>query len=147
MGISGWCSDVGSSDLEALSLGASDTLAKPGRGSFSGRFAEILTDRILTLGQQSAPLPVLRALPQAEPKRPPTIDTDQLLECIAVAASAGGIPAFGNFLTHLDPRIAAPILLTQHLPAAFLAFYPRPRSEERRVGKECVRQVRSRGSP
>src|SRR3546814_15697547 len=40
-------------------------------------------------------------------------------------ASTGGIPAFGNFLTHLDPRIAAPILLTQHLPDAFMEFYAR----------------------
>ena len=38
--------------IEALALGASDTLAKPGRGSFSGRFAEVLTERIMTLGHQ-----------------------------------------------------------------------------------------------
>src|SRR3546814_11905044 len=100
--------------MEAWSLGAGVTIAKPERGSFSGRCAEILTERILTLGQQSAALPVLCALPQAEPKPVPQIDTDQPLECIAVAASTGGIPAFANFLAHLDPRIAAPILLTQH---------------------------------
>ncbi|HKX87737.1 MAG TPA: CheB methylesterase domain-containing protein, partial [Sphingopyxis sp.] len=46
-------------------------------------------------------------------------------ECIAVAASTGGIPAFTNFLAHLDPRIGAPILLTQHLPDAFMEFYAR----------------------
>src|SRR3546814_20862619 len=103
------CVEGGPAAIEALSLGASDTLAKPGRGSFSGRFAEILTDRILTLGQQSAPLPVLRALPQAEPKRPPTNDPDQLLECLAVEAATGGIPGFGHFLTHPEPRPAAPI--------------------------------------
>jgi len=130
------CVEGGPAAIEALSLGASDTLAKPGRGSFSGRFAEILTERILTLGQQSAALPVLCALPQAEPKPVPQIDTDQPLECIAVAASTGGIPAFANFLAHLDPRIAAPILLTQHLPDAFMEFYAR------QIGLTTQRRVR-----
>src|SRR3546814_18953708 len=102
------CVEGGPAAIEALSLGASDTLAKPGRGSFSGRFAEILTERILTLGQQSAALPVLCALPQAEPKTVPQIDTDQQLECIAVAAATGGTPALCNFLAPLTPPHPAP---------------------------------------
>lgn len=120
------CVEGGPAAIEALSLGASDTLAKPGRGSFSGRFAEVLTERIATLGlRQDLPAPV----PVAQ-RRPPApvavaIDTDQPIECIAVAASTGGIPAFTNFLTNLDPRITAPILLTQHLPDAFMEFYAR----------------------
>ncbi len=84
------CVEGGPAAIDALSLGASDTLAKPGRGSFSGRFAEILTDRILSLGQRQ-PIP----------------------------------PAVTNFLANLDPRISAPILLTQHLPDAFMEFYAR----------------------
>ncbi len=52
-------------------------------------------------------------------------DTAAPLACIAVAASTGGIPAFTNFLANLDPRISAPILLTQHLPDAFMEFYAR----------------------
>src|SRR3546814_13997685 len=62
--------------------------------------------------------------------------SDLLLECIAVSASTGVIPAFGNFLTHLDPRIAAPILLTQHLPDAFMEFYAR------QIGLMTQRRVR-----
>ncbi len=121
------CIEGGPAAIEALALGASDTLAKPGRGSFSGRFAEVLTDRIRSLGQ----LPPHRQTlvrPAARPVAAPAavaIDTDQPLECIAVAASTGGIPAFTSFLTHLDPRITAPILLTQHLPDAFMEFYAR----------------------
>ncbi|MBU0863596.1 MAG: chemotaxis-specific protein-glutamate methyltransferase CheB [Alphaproteobacteria bacterium] len=118
------CVEGGPAAIEALALGASDTLAKPGRGSFSGRFAEVLTDRIMTLGnQQDFPAPV----PVAERRAPApvalAIDSDQPIECIAVAASTGGIPAFTNFLANLDPRITAPILLTQHLPDAFMEFY------------------------
>lgn len=118
------CVEGGPAAIDALALGASDTLAKPGRGSFSGRFAEVLTDRIMTLGHRSdhpAPIPVAERVVPARPA--PAIDTDQPIECIAVAASTGGIPAFANFLAHLDPRISAPILLTQHLPDAFMEFY------------------------
>jgi two-component system chemotaxis response regulator CheB len=118
------CVEGGPAAIDALALGASDTLAKPGRGSFSGRFAEVLTERIMTLGhQRDFPATV----PAAERPVPApaafAIDTDQPIECIAVAASTGGIPAFANFLAHLDPRISAPILLTQHLPDAFMEFY------------------------
>ncbi|MBW8295902.1 chemotaxis-specific protein-glutamate methyltransferase CheB [Sphingopyxis sp.] len=118
------CVEGGPAAIEALALGASDPLAKPGRGSFSGRFAEVLTDRIMSLGnQQDFPAPV----PVAERRTPApvalAIDSNQLIECIAVAASTGGIPAFTNFLANLDPRITAPILLTQHLPDAFVEFY------------------------
>lgn len=118
------CVEGGPAAIEALALGASDTLAKPGRGSFSGRFADVLTDRILSLGHQQdypAPLPV--AARRAPPPVALAVEGDQPLECIAVAASTGGIPAFANFLAHLDPRITAPILLTQHLPDAFMEFY------------------------
>lgn len=118
------CVEGGPAAIDALSLGASDTLAKPGRGSFSGRFAEILTDRILSLGQQQ-PVPVAARVAQRPAPAAPVIAraSDQPVDCIAVAASTGGIPAFTNFLTNLDPRISAPILLTQHLPDAFMEFY------------------------
>ena len=118
------CVEGGPAAVEALALGASDTLAKPGRGSFSGRFAEVLTDRIMTLGhQQEFPAPVPVAQRRAAEPVALAIHTGQPIECIAVAASTGGIPAFTNFLANLDPRITAPILLTQHLPDAFMEFY------------------------
>ncbi|MGL3820524.1 chemotaxis-specific protein-glutamate methyltransferase CheB [Sphingopyxis sp. R3-92] len=120
------CVEGGPAAIEALSLGASDTLAKPGRGSFSGRFAEVLTERILTLGDQPPLTATIRVLQRPVPASAPTtvsVDIDQPIECIAVAASTGGIPAFANFLAHLDTRITAPILLTQHLPDAFMEFY------------------------
>lgn len=120
------CIEGGPAAIDALALGASDTLAKPGRGSFSGRFAQVLTERILTLGnQQEFPAPVPVAQRRAPAPVSMVVDTDQPIECIAVAASTGGIPAFTNFLANLDARVTAPILLTQHLPDAFMEFYAR----------------------
>ena len=131
------CVEGGPAAIEALALGASDTLAKPGRGSFSGRFADVLTERIMTLGhRQDHPAPVPVAERRAAQPTALAIDTDQPIECIAVAASTGGIPAFTNFLAHLDPRISAPILLTQHLPDAFMEFYAK------QIGMMTARRVR-----
>ena len=117
------CVEGGPAVIEALALGATDTLAKPGRGSFSGQFTDVLVQRIRSLAagpassvrQRTVRLaPVAAALPEvgAGP-----------LACIAVAASTGGIPAFASFLANLDRSIAAPILLTQHLPDAFIPYY------------------------
>ena len=131
------CVEGGPAAIEALALGASDTLAKPGRGSFSGRFADVLTERIMTLGhRQDHPAPVPAAERRASQPAALAIETDQPIECIAVAASTGGIPAFTNFLAHLDPRISAPILLTQHLPDAFMEFYAK------QIGMMTARRVR-----
>ena len=120
------CVEGGPAAIESLALGASETLAKPGRGSFSGRFATVLTERILSLGQRE-PVPKTSrvAFRPPVPSTPIAVASGQRLDCIAVAASTGGIPAFANFLSHLDPRISAPILLTQHLPDAFMEFYAR----------------------
>lgn len=117
------CAEGGPAAVEALALGASDTLAKPGRGSFAGTFTDVLLGRVRSL----AAVPTLVHAP-AEPRAADRGRTAPLamtgpIECIAVAASTGGIPAFASFLGNLDPTILAPILLTQHLPDAFIAYY------------------------
>lgn len=119
------CEEGGPAAIEALSLGASDTLTKPGKGSFSGRFAQILLERILILGHQQFKhnAPSTAQAQPAKPPAPPAMEWDGNLDCIGIAASTGGVPAFANFLTNLDPRITAPIFLTQHLPDAFIGYY------------------------
>lgn len=111
----------GEAAVRALSIGACDTLAKPGRSSFGGQFASILMDKLTALGQ-----PVSRQSGSAEPPviRSHMPDTSRLA-CLAIGSSTGGIPAITEFLTALDPNIPVPILLTQHLPAAFLPFLVR----------------------
>jgi two-component system chemotaxis response regulator CheB len=118
------CAEGGPAAVEALALGASDTLAKPGRGSFAGSFTEVLLSRIRSL---AAARPALRARADPDmvtaPPRPAALTIGAPLACIAVAASTGGIPAFASFLANLDPAIRVPILLTQHLPEAFIGYY------------------------
>ena len=117
------CEEGGPAAVEALARGASDTLAKPGRGSFAGQFSEILVQRVRSLA--AAPSQQVPVLPTNVRINPALVmpAPDGPIACIAVAASTGGIPAFASFLTNLDARIAAPILLTQHLPDAFIPYY------------------------
>ena len=109
--------------VAALALGAADTLPKPGTGRFNGRFSEVLLGKLRALGyadRQSparpAPLPVIGALrPQSEAP----------LRLLAIGASTGGIHALGAFFAELPDRIGVPILITQHLPPAFMAVFAR----------------------
>lgn len=111
--------------VKALALGAADTLPKPGVGNFGGRFSDVLAERLRRIGGASlepssapaaeppAPNFTLRPMPQCK------------LGCLALGASTGGLPAIGDFLGALPPRIGAPILITQHLPAVFMPFFAR----------------------
>ncbi|MCA1654206.1 MAG: chemotaxis-specific protein-glutamate methyltransferase CheB [Sphingomicrobium sp.] len=114
--------------VAALALGAADTLPKPGTGRFNGRFSEVLLGRLRALGHADgtsreasrdngvrvqASGPVLRSM-SSEP-----------LKLLALGASTGGIHALGQFFQHLPRRIGVPILVTQHLPAAFMPVFAR----------------------
>lgn len=110
--------------VRALALGAADALPKPGIGNFAGRFSQILADRLRRIGRvevdeavrrpAAATVPIrLRAMPEGE------------LGCLALGASTGGLHALFEFLAALPPRIGAPILVTQHLPALFMPYFAR----------------------
>ena len=117
--VSAFVEENGPAAVQALSLGACDTLAKPGRTGFSGRFSEILIDKVLRLGRSALertdskytarPIPDYRALSKPS--------------CIAIGSSTGGIPAIQHILRNLDDSLDCPIFITQHLPAAFMPFF------------------------
>lgn len=109
--------------VQALTLGAADTLAKPGASAFGGSFAQTLADKLIRIGhapESSAaegrprePLPQfrLRAL------------QDHRVACLAIGASTGGLHALSDLLRRLPASFAAPILITQHLPPAFMPIF------------------------
>lgn len=118
------CEAGGPAAVEALALGASDTLAKPGRGSFAGRFSEVLLQRVRSLAASPVAIRTANEAQAVSPQlRSASLAIEGKIHCIAVAASTGGIPAFASFLNNLGPDVAAPILLTQHLPEAFIGYY------------------------
>ena len=109
--------------VAALALGAADTLPKPGTGRFNGRFSEVLLGKLRELGhadRASAPAPAAKS--PAGKLRP---QSDQPLQLLAIGASTGGIHALGVFFAELPDRIGVPILITQHLPPAFMTVFAR----------------------
>lgn len=100
--------------VQALALGAADTLVKPGVGSFAGKFAETLEERLMRLtdraGEHAGPAPAAPKLPQE-------------FDIVAVGASTGGIHALSQMLRAIPPSFEVPILVTQHLPASFMSYF------------------------
>ena len=106
--------------VAALAQGAADTLPKPGTGRFNGRFSEILTAKLKALGYAAAPILERAPLPKAGSKPQLRAMPADPIDILAVGASTGGIHALGVLFHGLPKRIGVPILVTQHLPAAFM---------------------------
>ncbi|MEO5808885.1 MAG: response regulator, partial [Sphingomicrobium sp.] len=119
--------------VAALALGAADTLPKPGTGRFNGRFSEILLSKLRALGYANHS-PMRRAMATPVTAAPSTARAGLIalrtmpgapLELLAIGASTGGIHALGTLFENLPKKIGVPILVTQHLPAPFMAVFAR----------------------
>lgn len=121
------CEEGGPAALQALSLGAAETLAKPAQGCFRGQFAKIFADQIVELARDRHAdfAAVDRSSPLQLPATQPTIShrPSEVPRCILIGSSTGGITALNTILKGLDDSISAPILLTQHLPDVFMPFF------------------------
>lgn len=119
--VSAFAEENGPAAIDALSRGACDTLAKPGRSGFSGRFSEILIDKVIRLGRSA------RERSDAGHTAKLAVNEKQIVRpaCIAMGSSTGGIPAIYEVVRNLDPSLDCPIFITQHLPEAFMSFFAR----------------------
>lgn len=110
--------------VEALALGAADTLQKPEAGGYHEAYKQNLVERIRALGRRNlrrehpdqANVPVVSIH-----RAPPNF----CAKIVAIGASTGGIHATGSLLGVLPDRIGVPILITQHLPGVFSAAFAR----------------------
>jgi two-component system, chemotaxis family, protein-glutamate methylesterase/glutaminase len=102
--------------VQALALGAADTLVKPGIGAFGGRFADVLEERLSRL--MDAPAETAAAMPQLPA---PVVSDD--FDIVAIGASTGGIHALSQLLRAIPASFQLPILVTQHLPPSFMSFF------------------------
>lgn len=112
--------------VQALALGAADTLVKPGRGVSPGNFAHALGEKIARLAEGSAPsirTPTPAALP------------DRGFDMVAIGASTGGIHAINLLLRAVPPSYHGPIAVTQHLPTAFVPYFTRQLASA--TGRTC----------
>lgn len=125
--VSSIAEDGAAATVQALALGAADTIPKPGGGRAHGNFAQILLSKMRTIG---------RARDEERRVAPPMVDvrtanltlrpmSQHPIRCLAVGASTGGLHALGRLFEALPPSIGIPILITQHLPAVFIPFFAR----------------------
>jgi len=116
--VSSFAGEGAAATVQALALGAADAIAKPEIGAIGRQFAANLLDRLLGLvldrkvgGDESQDDLVTRAVPMHP------------VECVAIGASTGGLHALARFFGALPPGFDAPVLVTQHLPSAFIPFF------------------------
>ncbi|MGX7708485.1 chemotaxis-specific protein-glutamate methyltransferase CheB [Methylobacterium sp. Gmos1] len=113
--------------MNALRAGALSVVEKPvGTGN---RAYEAISDQICTQLRIMSQVPVIRRrpigserlAPRDEARGPtPQIPATQAPSVLAVAASTGGPPAFAKLLGALPADFPLPVLLVQHMGAAFM---------------------------
>jgi two-component system chemotaxis response regulator CheB len=113
--VSAFCDGAADAAVGSLAPGAAETLSKPGAEAFSGRFSQVLAERLRRMGRREA-VRVIEPAPEPAAAK---------LGCLALGGSTGGLHAVTALLAALPARIGAPILITQHLPVAFIPFFAR----------------------
>ena len=114
--VSSSADDGGAAAIQALTLGAADTLVKPGAGTFAGRFADALIDKLDRL------LADEQTVVAQQPTRPPRTSAAGF-DVVAIGASTGGIHALSRVLREIPVSFVSPILITQHLPDSFMPYF------------------------
>ena len=115
--VSSACADGAASTVQALALGAADTLVKPEVGAFAGRFGDQLNERLVRL---------VEADEIVAPRTPAAASAPgNDYDIVAIGASTGGIHALSQLLRAIPAEFRLPILITQHLPEPFMPVFAR----------------------
>lgn len=117
------CEDGGPAAVQALALGAADTLLKPGKGTFAGRFGSTLIERIKALADHVPAEPLAAAEPIVHPAPLNPTLRPRAIDAVGIGASTGGILAINSFLAALPRVFARPVFITQHLPTGFIRYF------------------------
>jgi len=115
--VSSSCAEGAAATIQALTLGAADTLVKPGAGGLVGRFGDMLEEKLSRLFDAGAGIDPAELLPVS----PSAAGNDY--DIVLIGASTGGIHALSQMLRALPANFALPILITQHLPPSFMPYF------------------------
>jgi len=119
--VSAFVDSNGPAAIKALSLGACDTLSKPGKNGLRGDFSKQLINKVIRLGKRNIVSEERHLISNDENDLPHITKP----EAILIGASTGGIPAIQEFLEYLSSDVSAPIFIAQHLPDAFISYFAR----------------------
>lgn len=107
--------------LDALSLGASDYVTKPGMVSDPAQaiasIRQQLIPRIKSLCHRSEISTLRAAVPLKRPDR-----ANSPIELLAIGTSTGGPNALAEVLSAWPEDFAVPVVIVQHMPATFTRF-------------------------
>ncbi|MFQ3623815.1 MAG: chemotaxis response regulator protein-glutamate methylesterase [Acetobacteraceae bacterium] len=112
--------------LRALRLGAADYVPKPtaiGAIASGDGFRKDLVEKIKALGAAAQRRREPSRIDHAAEPRPaarPVVAAAQPPAVVAIGASTGGPQALFRLMRDLGPGFPLPILITQHMPAAFI---------------------------
>ena len=122
--VSSTAGDGAAETVQALALGAADTLAKPNAQTTASRFATLLAERLDRLFDATTAIATSpRAAVVAPPRSPAAPSFRGAFDIVAIGASTGGIHALSLLLREIPLSFRAPILVTQHLPATFMSHF------------------------
>lgn len=143
--VSSSADDGGAATVQALAMGAAETLVKPTASELSARFGAALVAKLEKLCEHPGQLPpalVVRSTPSPLPgsyspfTQPPVsrsigVPTTPLAcratgddyDIVAIGASTGGIHALSRMFRELPNGFRLPIVITQHLPASFMPYF------------------------
>ena len=105
----------GAATLDALALGASDYVAKPGVGVPPSTVIEHVRGELIPKIKSLAGV----SSAQVAQPRQPARKTQHKIDVVAIGASTGGPNALSELLPQLPVDFPAPILIVQHMPAVF----------------------------
>lgn len=111
--------------LRALSLGASDYIAKPTSDKLGGNddFRRELLEKTVTLGRLRSPGARAPNVTPLRPTAPVKLRTSAPLvrrpRILAIGSSTGGPQALMTLLGNLPATVKCPIVIAQHMPATF----------------------------
>ena len=114
--------------VAALALGAADTLPKPGTGRFNGQFSEILwPDSVRSAGSATTTATRLGRPPSGSKCLDHRCAQCRPIQwvCLRSARRPAASTPFAICFNALPPRVHVPILITQHLPSAFMSVFAR----------------------
>ena len=103
--------------VQALAMGAADTLEKPRSGQFDDAYRSRFLAQLRALGEQAPLAPEAPPVPRAKPAKAARV------EALALGASTGGIHALSTLLRAMPATVGVPIFVTQHLPSSFMTVF------------------------
>jgi two-component system chemotaxis response regulator CheB len=128
--VSSSADEGGATAIQAMALGAAETLIKPSTGALSQVFATALVGKLEKLCEYPAPPPLPAIVrPFASPTtidrlplvRP--ISASEEYDIVAIGASTGGIHALGQMFRAVPQAFRLPMIITQHLPTSFMPYF------------------------